>query len=55
VRKLKADLGAKESLYGLRIGPIDNEATASTLCRQLVSHVPECLVMSCRSLATSCP
>jgi hypothetical protein len=43
----KADLGAKGVWYRLRIGPINDKATASKLCTQLKSQgMPDCLVMA---------
>jgi cell division protein FtsN len=43
----KADLGAKGIWYRLRIGPINDKATALKLCTQLKSQGhPDCLVMA---------
>jgi cell division septation protein DedD len=43
----KVDLGAKGVWYRLRIGPIPDKDTATTLCTQLKSQgLPDCLVLA---------
>lgn len=42
----KADLGAKGTLYRLRIGPIDGKTAADKLCGQLKTQGTDCFVVA---------